>query len=254
MTPARDDGGGRDGGDDDDDDGAVTSELDAAPDGTFVVEDIEPGLYDVAVTADGLADAHLRSLASDAIGARVALSRLPVLIGAVGNAQNGTDGCDGLEIQVDVGDDDTRVEPVGEDCTFSVEGLARGQAVKLAVGDEDHEASIGVSMPAGGDPPPVCLGPPCASLPSALVVLVADSDGFLVDDASVSWQASTTDDGDSLAGGGATSGIAALDGLTPGARIELHASAGDRSVDAVTTVAFGITDLVVTLPAGPADD
>src|SRR5215831_10544985 len=96
---------------------------------------------------------------------------------------------------------DPREEALDDDCSFAVRDLERGQPVKLSVGLDDHDVEAVVPIPVEGDPPPLCLAPPCASLPSALVVLFVDSEGFLDGgDITFGWDTSSEAGGRGAAG------------------------------------------------------
>jgi hypothetical protein len=122
---------------------------------------------------------------------------------------------------------------------------------------DDRDVSAQVVVPATGDPPPLCLDPPCAALPAALVVTVGDTDGVLRTDAELDWRVAPAAGGEDADDEDEWTSQAewVIADLKPGAEVHLRASLGPRQASTVVWAGLGVSEVVLTLPvASEADD
>jgi hypothetical protein len=223
--------------------------------GAFTATALAFGRYDVVVSAPDMRPARL-PVAVPGEPSVVALARAPVVRGSLGDP--GAKGCSGatvkaraLAVEPDVAEL-TEVEGgVDEaDCTFGLAGPpSEGPLVVTVTWGGRIERAL-VTIPAVGDPAPVCFAPPCADAPASLAVYVADGAGHLVDDATIEW----TLVGDDLRGelGSAMgAGFVYIHGQRPGATVRVAARVDDHEAAATVLVGAGVTEVVLTVAGGP---
>ena len=235
--------------------GDEATTLDAEEDhpGLLSATDLSPGRYDLVVSAPGMRDAKLAGVPTGDDVVDVSLARAPVLLGALG-ATNGR-GCEGATVVVlgaEGSDDETTVTATldADDCTFVVEALPDTGPLTVVARRGDEVDRALVTLPSAGDPGFVCLAPPCAAAPGSLAIYVADASGAQVDGASLEWTLA----GDELRSEiGSNSGAAALTYLHDrqvGDAYHLRVTSDDRTAEATALVGPGVTEVVLTLPAG----
>jgi hypothetical protein len=135
-----------------------------------------------------------------------------------------------------------------ETCTFVVDELPETGPYVLTVKRPGPIERVPVTSPLSGDPPPLCVFPPCGEPPASLLVYVADPGGLLAEPAELEW----TLEGDARRGEiGSTTvqGSALLNGRRPGQTLHLRVTAADeRAVDTTVVVGSSVTEAVLTLP------
>ena len=233
------------------DDWSALEEADADDEksvGRFDVAGLQPGHYDLRVEANGMRTASLGDIRPGARVIEVALTRAPVLLGAVGTM--GAPGCADVTVAWSgPGEGGERGEATvdPEDCTFVAEALPdAGPVTVVATRGARRERAL-VTPPLSGDPAFLCLAPPCAEEPASLLVYVADTAHRQVDDATLTW----TLQGDEFNGAMGTSmgnGVLFVHGRRAGQTLALHAQRGAHMVETTTVVGPGVTEALLTLP------
>jgi hypothetical protein len=227
--------------DEDEDDGA-------AP-GTYVLEELEPGRYDLTVEAPGMR----RVTASLSTGDEVhtlELTRAPRLSGALGAAA-------GVRVVVkgpgaDEGIGGISIAEVEGDGAFALDDLPVGNplTVELHGRDGRPRARALVTLPAEGDPAFLCFAPPCAPASPSVDVYVADDEGRLAGDYSLEWTLLGDDTYGEVGTTTGASGRTSLHGRRAGETLKLVASLDDeRRAEATVVVGLGVNDVVLRLPA-----
>jgi hypothetical protein len=235
-----------------DDEGLALSEDEAT--GGFVAMALEPGRYDLHVQAVGFRDARLSNVPTGEEVVDVSLSRSPVLLGAVGGGH-----CEGLAVSVtgpatEDGEEQTIAVVDPESCRFEIDSLPETGPLTVVAGGRGWTERALVTLPAEGDPRPVCLRAPCEATPASLAVYVVDATGRLAQDVSLDWSRKTELEGE--LGSTTLEGFSLLHGRVAGQMLKLHASSGAGTADANVHVGAGVTEVVLTLPASvvPDDD
>ena len=241
-------------GDDEDDWTALDPEEAAADAGSaaeapaiWAGRDLPPGRYDLRVEAPGMRELRVDDVRPGDKVIEVALARRPTLLGAVGAL--GTTGCAGVKVRWSAADgEETGDADVDEDdCTFVAEGVADAGPVTVVAQKGDRRDSALVTPPLAGDPAPLCLAPPCAELPAALVVYVADAAHREVDDATITWTL-LADELQGAMGTSMGSGELVIRGRRPGQTLALHAERAGHAVETTVVVGSAVTEVVLTLP------
>jgi hypothetical protein len=245
---------------------ATTYDLEATADGTWSASELPPGRYDVVVEAPDMRDAHAKvDVPSDDV-VSVALARAALVRGSIGAP--GSDGCGSGAVHVKdllaapdgdtsdaygLGADDDSVDVDEGDCTFAIPSPRdEGPLLVTATWGERVDRAL-VTVPAEGDPAPVCFAPPCADAPATLAVYVADDAGRLAEGASVEW----TLMGDELVGALGASygrGLVFLNDRRAGEAIRVEATIDDVRAATTVFVGSGVTEVVLTVAGGPARD
>jgi hypothetical protein len=231
------------------------------PPGTYEVDDLEPGRYDVTVEASGMRTAHVRVPTGEEV-VTISLARAPILFGAV--RAPGDDGCHAGALVVrgpedEDGDGESAEGSVADDCTFSVDGLpeAGPLTVELRWGDVAAPAARAlVTLPVAEDPAFLCLAPPCGAAPASLAIYVADATGRLAADVALEW--TLVDETRGELGSTTGSGLLFLHGRRAGETLSLVATVDGggeaRRVAATVVVRPGLTDVLMTLPREPTGE
>jgi hypothetical protein len=142
----------------------------------FFAEGLVPGaLYDLVFSGTGRRPTRLTAVRAPASDLEVTLTATPVLRGAIGFRPDGTCPLTTIELHVDGDgqrgaspDEDTETSAeVDRNCTFRFESLPDAPAVVLAGSSGGWHVEEQVAIPSDGDPPFVCLNPPCRELPPA---------------------------------------------------------------------------------------
>ncbi len=218
------------------------------PPGVFSAVDLEPGRYDLRIEAAGMRTSRIDDVPTGASVVEVALARAPLLLGAIGAL--GGPGCLGVTVRWSGPDDaeggDAEVNEA--DCTFVADTLPETGPITVVASSGTRRESALATLPLSGDPASLCVAPPCAVTPAALVVYVVDAANGQVDDATLTW----TLRGDALRGEMGTrsgGGFPQVLQRRPGQVIALCAARGRDAVDAVAVVGAGVTEVVLRLPA-----
>ncbi|HVR01238.1 MAG TPA: hypothetical protein VMT47_03840 [Polyangia bacterium] len=218
------------------------------PPGVLSAVDLEPGRYDLRIEAPGMRTSRVDDVPTGATVVEVALARAPLLLGAVGAL--GGPGCAGVVVRWSGPDDaeggDAEVNEA--DCTFVAAALPETGPITVVASSGTRRESALATLPLSGDPASLCVAPPCAVTPAALVVYVVDAANGQVDGATLAW----TLRGDELRGEMGTSsggGFPQVLQRRPGQVIALRAARGRDAVDAVAVVGAGVTEVVLRLPA-----
>jgi hypothetical protein len=218
--------------------------------GGFVATELTPGRYDLHVQAYGFRDARLTNVPTGQDVVDVSLARAPVLLGAVGGGS-----CEGLTVAITGPAEEEEVEAVvdPDSCRFQADSLPEtGPLTVLATGPGWTERAL-VTLPAEGDPRPVCLRAPCEATPASLAIYVVDAAGRLAHDVSLDWSRETELEGE--LGSTTLDGFSLLHGRVAGQLLKLHASTDAGEAEANVHVNAGVHDVVLTLPAlMPAGD
>jgi hypothetical protein len=220
--------------------------------GVFSAVDLEPGRYDLQIEAPGMRTARVDDVPTGATVAEVALARAPLLLGAVGAL--GGPGCAGVTVRWSGPDDaeggDAEVNEA--DCTFVADALPETGPITVVASSGARRESALATLPLSGDPASLCVAPPCAVTPAALVVYVVDAANGRVDDATLAWTLRE----DELRGEMGTrsgGGFPQVLQRRPGQVIALRAARGGDSTDGVAVVGAGVTEVVLRLPAAPPE-
>jgi hypothetical protein len=251
----------------DPDDDATTYELEATADdadGAWSANELPPGRYGVVVEAPDMRTIHAEVDVPSEDIVSLALARAALVRGSIGAP--GPDGCGGGAVHVKdlsaaadgdapsdeygVGADDDAVDVDEGDCTFAIPSPRdEGPLLVTATWGAHVERAL-VTVPAEGDPAPVCFAPPCAAVPASLAVYVADDAGRLTEDASVEW---TLGDEQNGAGGGSYGrGLVFVHDRRAGETVRVEASTDDARAATTVVVGSGVTDVVLTVAGGPA--
>jgi hypothetical protein len=215
--------------------------------------DLEPGRYDVRVEAEGMRTAHVSDVPTGPNVVEVALTRAPMLLGAIGEL--GAAGCAGTTIVWSGPGDEAETGEAtldDEDCTFYAPAIPEEGPVMVVARRGTLEARALVTPPLAGDPAVLCLAPPCAQQPASLLVYLADSDRREVADAILTW----TLQGDDLRGAMGASegaGLVYVHGRRAGDTLALRAQRGAHVAETTTRLGAGVTEVLLTLPAEPPE-
>jgi hypothetical protein len=148
-----------------------------ADEGRFFALGLVSGVaYDLTIEAEGLRPARLRAVTAPASGLVATLAPGPVLRGAIGFGPDGTCPLEELTLDYDgkgIPSDDQPEDDLSTDlhvdvdrnCTFAFEHLPDVPEVTLSGSNQGWHVEERVAIPPEGDPPPVCLNPPCRDLP-----------------------------------------------------------------------------------------
>lgn len=217
--------------------------------GGFVATELVPGRYDLHVQAFGFRDARLENVPAGQDVVDVSLARAPVLLGAVGGGD-----CEGLTVSVtgpaEEEENEAVVDP--DSCRFQLDTLPEAGPLTVVASGRGWTERALVTLPAEGDPRPVCLRAPCAATPASLAIYVVDAAGRLAHDVSLDWSRETELEGE--LGSTTLDGFSLLHGRVAGQMLKLHASTGAGDVEANVHVGAGVHDVVLTLPAAAADE
>jgi hypothetical protein len=157
-------------------------------DGNFTFSGLRDGhSYDLVFSGEGIRTTTLRGVSAPLEGLQVTLARLPVLRGAVGFARGTL--CPLTRVRVAVtapddrpdrarprleNDDDDGGEGEGEgdtsadlegDCRFELTLPADQPEVTVIATGPGWDVEERIAVPPEGDPPPICLNPPCRTDP-----------------------------------------------------------------------------------------
>jgi hypothetical protein len=203
--------------------------------GVFTIHWLEPGGYAATVETADLRPATF-SWAGTADVVDLELRRMPYLLLAIGESD---EECEMGPLQLT---GEGRVTVSFNESGACQDGLSLPPGptrLKVRVGDRDVDTTV--SIPEDGDPAPLCLTPPCAQLPAALAVWVADEHRQLAYVRQLSWE------GEGRGGTmGGAHGVVFLTG-TPGERFRLRAELRDGSTaEATETLGFGVRDVLLT--------
>ena len=218
--------------------------------GLFAIHWLPAGSYDVTVAVPELPAAHAEWPASTDGQIEIPLRRRALLqgvLGAGGRYQRR------FYVRIDDAAGGVRVIEVRSP-SFSAEIEASGPATVVARLPAD-ELRATVDVPERGDPSPLCLGPPCAELPAALAVWIADARGTLVAEARLEWTASQISSDEERGGVKSVAGVGYVEDLRPGDRVHLRATvvdqeapdAPERPGEADVVAGYGVTDVVVRI-------
>lgn len=129
--------------------------------GKFSIEGLIPGRrYDLTFTGPKIRKATLRSIAAPASALEVALAALPVVRGTIGFPSG--DGCPIETVSLrGVGVDADAETDVDDDCHFELTPPEGTSDVTVVAEGPGFYLEESVSIPAQGDPDPICLNPPC---------------------------------------------------------------------------------------------
>ena len=155
--------------------GSATGPLDqpSAPEGTFAIDGLIPGVrYEVTVRAAGFRAVTLRDVEAPATGLEVTLTASPVLHGAIGFPTGAPCPFEVVEVRAadrppPDDDDDADADSGGdtvavdEDCRFQVDDLPEAPDLEVRATGPGWHAEERITVPAEGDPPFLCLNPPC---------------------------------------------------------------------------------------------
>jgi hypothetical protein len=247
---------------------ATTYELEATADdadGTWSASELPPGRYGVVVEAPDMREAHAKGVVPSEDVVSVALARAALVRGSIGAPR--LDGCGGGAVHVKdlsaasdgdatsdaygLGADDDSVDVDEGDCTFAVPSPRdEGPLLVTATWGQRVERAL-VTVPAEGDPAPVCFGPPCAAAPATLAVYVADDAGRLTEDASVEWTL-LGDEQNGAGGGSYGRGLVFVHDRRAGETVRVEASIDDVRAETTVVVGPGVTEVVLTVAGGPA--
>jgi hypothetical protein len=197
----------------------AAEEREEEDEGHFEIGGLVPGgLYDVTFAGDGRPTV-LRGVTAPAT-LEVVLPVPVTLSGSIGFAA-GTK-CPFHQISLEDEDDEEQTE-VDRNCHFQFEDLTPGQEVLLKASGHGWHLEERISLPAQGEPQPVCLNPPCRSLPREEAAVLRIILTGAPDDARISASAGQGDEGGV---GCASSGHSCdLSGLEVGVPAQLTVSA-----------------------------
>jgi len=218
----------------------------AADPAIFAATDLPAGRYDVRVEAEGMRTARLADVRTDGVVLDVVLARRAALLGAVGAL--GAADCEGVSVRWSDASGEEAGDADLDGCTFVAEGLPDGVPVTFVATRGERSGSALVTAPLTGDPTPLCLAPPCAELPVALLVHVVDADRHELGDATLEWTLAADETG-GISTGGAPFWVR---GRRAGETLALRASASGRVVDATVVVGAGVTETVLAFPPASA--
>ncbi len=122
--------------------------------------------YDLEVSSSDFRTVSLRDVTASARDLDIELIPLPVLRGAFGFPRGGE--CPIERVTVTLSDDENEGDNVGHDCQFEITLPVAEASVQtatvVAMGSGWHVEQT-ITIPARGDPDPVCLNPPCRANP-----------------------------------------------------------------------------------------
>lgn len=136
-------------------------------DGKFTLKGLIPGRrYDLVFSGPAVRKATLRSIAAPADALEVALAALPVVRGAIGFLRGETCPIETVSLRgAGIGDDDdARIVP-GADCRFELTPPEGASELTVVADGRGWHLEEALSLPAQGDPEPVCFNPPCRADP-----------------------------------------------------------------------------------------
>jgi hypothetical protein len=185
----------------------------------------------------------------------IALERAPVLRGTLG--RGGPGACEGAEVQVYGPDEtpdpeDTRFDIDADSCRFELEDLPEEGPLTIVARRAGRIERALVTLPDAGDPAFLCLAGPCDPPSASLAVYVADASGLQVEMAGLEVTREAPDGGEMTVT--TIGGFGLLHGQRAGAPVHLSATALDRTAEATIFPGAGVTDVVLTLPAGEAPE
>lgn len=222
--------------------------------GGFIATELAPGRYDLQVAAYGFREVRLNDVPTGEDVVDVSLARAPVLLGAVGGGN-----CEGLAVSVtgpstQEGEEETIAVVDPESCRFEIDSLPDTGPLTVVAGGRGWTERALVTLPAEGDPRPVCLRAPCEATPASLAIYVVDAAGRLANDVSLDWSRETELEGE--LGSTTLDGFSMLHGRVAGQMLKLHASTEAGEAEANVHVGAGVHDVVLTLPnlVVPDDD
>jgi hypothetical protein len=127
----------------------------------FVVDGLLPGVsYDVTIGGTAIRETTVRAVIAPAENLEVILQSLPVLRGAIGLA---SEGCPIGRVEIADGEGYRVLADVEPDCHFASPGLPAGRSLEVRADGGGWHLSERFVTPEDGDPPPVCLNPPCGA-------------------------------------------------------------------------------------------
>lgn len=140
--------------------GAGTSESDGK--GEFVVEGLVPGRsYDLVFEAKGKRRLVMRSVSAPAQGIVATLEAAATLSGGFGLEPGQK--CPMEIVELSAGDEmrSSQISHFDRSCRFRLEDLPEAEDVHLRASGKGWHFELDVPLPAHGDPPFLCLRPPC---------------------------------------------------------------------------------------------
>jgi hypothetical protein len=144
-------------------------------DGTFVLDGLAAGgRYDLVVRVPGAREPQVITVEAPATGVTIDVEPFPVLRGALGVAPGATCGGDKVTVRGPGGVE--TVLDLGARCEFEVP-VAPGSELLVRVSGEGRHHEAQVTVPATGEPAPLCFNPPCTAPPLASLEARAEHDG-----------------------------------------------------------------------------
>jgi hypothetical protein len=138
--------------------GSHSARADVGDDGTFTLEGLVPGRrYEITFKGTGIKAIVLHDVAAPDSDLQVQLESLAVVRGAVGYPEGGDCPVEEYELVAE----DLSVVSIGSGCRFELtvpDGVTRATLAATGGGRRWEQA---VTIPAHGDPAPVCFNPPC---------------------------------------------------------------------------------------------
>jgi hypothetical protein len=128
-------------------------------DGAFTLAGLVPGgRYDLVVRARFAPERRIAGVVAPATGVDVQMDPWPLLRGALGAPAGGT--CGGEKVSVRDQEGIERLLDLGADCRFQTRVPPGAEVLVRVSGDgRHHEAQV--TVPADGEPEPLCFDPPC---------------------------------------------------------------------------------------------
>lgn len=152
--------------------------------GEFVINGLVPGqAYDLVFQVTGRRQLTLRDIAAPARDVVATLEPSGTLVGGFGVEPG--EACPMQTVSLkSPQDDDERAAEFDPDCRFRIEELPAVASVHLRASGKGWHFSIDVALPEHGDPPFLCLHPPCREpepeAQASLAVIVAGESGSRV--------------------------------------------------------------------------
>ena len=135
----------------------------------FEVTGLLPGRrYDLEIRSSRARTVKLREVTAPARHLDIELVPLPVLRGAFGFPRGGECPIDTVRVTLSEASDENESEDIGHDCRFEITlpvSEASVQTATVAATGPGWHVEQTITIPARGDPEPLCLNPPCRANP-----------------------------------------------------------------------------------------
>jgi hypothetical protein len=148
-------------------------------DGSFQLH-VGPGVYDLEVTGHGISSVRLTGVQAPAEGLQLRLQRTATLKGAIGMPPGEL--CAISDVTVMRGEEELDVGmEIDARCQFEAEGVPAGELLVRASGP-GWLVEGRVVVPEQGEPPFLCLNPPCGGIPVARLEITVDASADFADE------------------------------------------------------------------------